>query len=110
MSKNFINDLYKANETMAMIGQQTQLLDYLGPNGEALDDFHNVINAHCQYKEYSALSLLADIFLLGLIYGKREERNKRKAKRKTQDIATAELTEENLHATMSYIRSTQEEN
>lgn len=69
--------LYNANETMKMLGKQYPL-GLLGKGGIAAEDFGNVLDAHEKKGMYSLFDLGMDAFMLGFIYGKRAERQKRK--------------------------------
>lgn len=71
-----IKTIYDENETMRLIGQQTSLL-YIGEGGVATDDFLNVIEAEKKHRQ-GLYSVAVDFFILGLIYGKRTERQRRK--------------------------------
>ena len=71
-----INTIYDENETMKLLGQQFSLF-YIGEGGIATDDFMNVIKAEKKHRQ-DLFSVAVDFFLLGLIYGKREERRRRK--------------------------------
>lgn len=68
---------YETNETMKMIGRQYPL-SFVGVDGIARVDFDNLINTHRMNRTKSYFDVALDGFLLGYIYGKREERAKRK--------------------------------
>lgn len=74
--------LYKANETMRMLGHQSPV-SLLAKGGIADEDYGNLIDAHIQKGTESLREFGYDAFMLGYIYGIRAERNKRKRKRQS---------------------------
>lgn len=69
--------LYKANETMEMLGHQRPLGILCG-GGVAEKDFKNVLQAHKEKGTYSFFEFGIDAFMLGYIHGIRKERRERK--------------------------------
>ncbi len=67
-------NLYKANETMEMLGHQCYF-EVIGNKG--LEEIDNIMQANIQANS-SLLEMAMGIFTLGYIYGKRAERAKRK--------------------------------
>ncbi len=70
-------DIYKENETMKMLGYQFYPMIY---NDVVKKDVLNVIKAHRVHKGQDSYQLIADIFNLGVIWGKRNERSRHKGK------------------------------
>lgn len=68
--------IYDENETMQLLGRQ-KICGYICKDGIASTDFANVLNAERKHSS-DFISVAADFFSLGLIYGKRAERAKRK--------------------------------
>ena len=62
---------------MKMLGHQCPL-GLVGFDGSAADDFKNVIDAHKKNYTMSLFKIGTDFFMLGYIYGKRAERQRRK--------------------------------
>lgn len=71
--------LYKANETMRMLGYQYPV-SLLAKGGIADKDYKNLVDAHVQKGTKSFQEFGYDAFMLGYIYGIRAERRKRKRK------------------------------
>lgn len=69
--------LYRANETMKLLGKQC-LYPLVTGNGIAKIDFDNVIKAHKEQPRCTMLDIGVDMFALGYIYGKRAERARRR--------------------------------
>ena len=68
------NLLYEDNETMVLLGhQKASIFDYENFN----KDIRNMYLAHTKYKE-DAGAIVMDALMLGVIYGKRIERHRRK--------------------------------
>ena len=76
-----LRDLYNANPVMQMIGKQCYPFD-----SDAAKETQLIINAHMDdlvkvgHRGAAICGLVIDVFLLGMIYGKREERRKRKGR------------------------------
>ena len=69
--------MYSRNATMEMLGKQSFSLE-----GSLLEDYLNVRNAHKDFIPYPDIYDLAfDMLSLGIIYGKREERKKKKGEK-----------------------------
>lgn len=70
-----MTDLYKTNETMELLGHS------LVPNNERAAQIDDVIKAYIDNKELLTMNTIitfaVNIFNLGVIYGKRDERKKR---------------------------------
>ena len=68
--------MYNENETMFMLGQNCSF-GLVGKGGIAEKDFTDVLEVHRRYgTEYCSVAL--DFFMLGYIYGKREERSRKR--------------------------------
>lgn len=66
--------LYQRNSTMFMLGNTA-----ISFEGKLLEDYENVKSAHRDFIPYSGVYDLArNMFILGYIYGKRAERQRRK--------------------------------
>lgn len=73
---DYIDSIYNANDTMKLIGKQNVMIM---ATDEVRADAQNIIQAHKQKSKYqSPLDYAYDFFLLGVIYGKRLERKRRK--------------------------------
>lgn len=77
-------NVYDANETMKMLGQQCSC-ELIGEGKAAEKDFMDVLNAYRQDPESSMFGMCVSMFSLGFIHGKRAER-KRKALKKIKGI------------------------
>ena len=75
-----IGTYYDTNETTKLLGYQCPL-KFVGVDGIARTDFDNVISAHKMNRTNNYFEVVLDGFMLGYIYGKREERAKKKAVR-----------------------------
>ena len=82
--KGYIRDLtspYNANPVMQIIGKQCYPL-----GSKAAEETQLIINAHMDdlvkvgHRGAAICDLVRDVFLLGMIYGKRAERQRRKRK------------------------------
>lgn len=73
--------LYKMNKTMELLGNQ-KVLSLISNDGVAAEDFKNLIDAHRKNKTNSIFDIGLDAFMLGYIYGKRVERNRKKIAKK----------------------------
>lgn len=65
--------IYKANETMRIIGNQS-ICEYIDEGRPAHDDFRAVLEAHRQAESNNLFSVGMDFFMLGVMYGKKAER------------------------------------
>lgn len=68
--------LYEVNETMRMLSKQ-YIYEILLGNKSAHKDFKNLIKAYEQCNRNTTTDLAYDAFMLGYIYGKRAEREKK---------------------------------
>ena len=66
---------YDTNETMKMLGCQYYLNIF---KNEKRDAFNDMMNAYRAKGNIHYVDIAMDAFMLGYIYGKREERKKRK--------------------------------
>lgn len=69
--------LYDANETMKMLGKQYPC-KLLCEGGIAAEDFENMLDAYRKEETYTRFEIAMNAFMLGYIYGKRAERERRK--------------------------------
>ncbi len=70
MDKN----IYHVNRTMRTLGKQAFTRDMLN------EDFINVLTAHQSLEEDTTFHIGIDFFMLGIMYGKRLERAKKRKK------------------------------
>ena len=81
-----MKDIYEMNETMQMLGAQ-EVARILGDK-EQFKALSNVINAHVMNTGASTndvFGIAFDAFSLGLIYGKKAERARRKTKKPQEE-------------------------
>ena len=75
--------LYQANPTMKMLGNQTFLQATRSPELKELEAAYcseeNKRNFFARFAISNCLDLIVDVFNLGIIYGIRKERQRRKA-------------------------------
>lgn len=74
-----VREFYVGNDTMKVLGAQI-VGDYI------TEDFRNVVRAHGNNEEVFDIGL--DFFALGIIYGKKLERAKRRRKANIELIST----------------------
>ena len=80
---NKVYRLYQANPTMKMLGQQTFLQATRSPELKELEAAYcseeNKRNFFARFAISNCFDLIVDVFNLGIIYGIRKERQRRKA-------------------------------
>ena len=84
------NGEYSKNPVMQVIGQHAYPI-----NTDAAKDTQMILNAYRddlvkgKNRGEAICNLVVDVFLLGMIYGKREERQNRRERRERREQATA---------------------
>lgn len=92
-------DLHNANPVMQIIGKQCYPFD-----SDAAKETQLIINAHMDdlvkvgHRGAAIYCLVRDVFLLGMIYGKREERRKRRERKAKKNICSLKgVTPDNFY-------------
>ena len=80
IENEIVNVKYRENKTMEMMGRQyaMSLLD----RSEVRKEYKDVYSALVKHDIYLDIASCTDIFMLGYIWGKRDERKRRKNNKK----------------------------